>query len=520
MGNPIVECIPNFSEARNPETIEEIQKAILTVPNVYILDRHSDQDHNRTVFTFIGSPDAIAEAAFQSIKKAAELIDLSQQHGEHPRIGATDVVPFVPISDITIAECVDIAKSVAQRVAEELNIPVYLYEEAASPAYPERKFLENIRRGQYETLKKEINTDASRKPDFGPNELGTAGATVIGARHPLIAFNVYLNTEDLNIAKKIAKAVRNSSGGFKYLKALGLIVNGQAQVSMNFTNFNQTPLARVVEMIRREAIVYGTSIHSSELVGLIPQKALTDAAKWYLQLHNFEKPQILEYRIYDVIDDDEQNQQEAFHDGFLTQLADASPTPGGGTALAYTAAQAAALLAMVAKSTLRKESYQKFHGLMQHILIESDTTRLELMIAMDQDIEAYNSYLELTNTASDFVIETSLSPAFLHAVANISHIPLLIAKKCVLLMDMAISAAEHGNQNALGDALNAFYLAKTAAEGSLINASINTKPYLSQPVIAPFKDEIVDIQSKIDAHYAKMKVVLQNNDLDSLLPNE
>jgi glutamate formiminotransferase / formiminotetrahydrofolate cyclodeaminase len=520
MANPIVECIPNFSEARNAETLQAIEDAILSVQDVYILDKHSDQDHNRTVFTFIGTPQSIAEAAFQAIKKAAECINLEEQTGAHPRIGAADVVPFVPISNISIKECVEIAKSVAERVSNELNIPTYLYEEAAAPEHPERKLLENIRRGQYEVLREEIKNNPQRKPDFGPCELGPAGATVIGARHPLIAFNVYLNTDDIQIAKNIAKAIRNSSGGFHYLKALGLLVNGRAQVSMNFTNFNQTPIARVVEAIRREAAAYGTTIHSSELVGLIPQKALTDTAKWYLQLHDFEKNQILEQRIYDTVYQEEGSQTDAFHDVFLQQLADPSPTPGGGTAMAYTAAQAASLLAMAAKSTLRKESYEKFHGLMQHILLESDAARIELITAMAQDMKAYQTYMKFSDVEDQTILHATISPAFLNAVAGISHIPLLIAKKCVLLMDMAINAAQHGNINTRGEAINAFYLAKSAAEGSLINAIINTKPYLSHPPIAPFADEINDLQNKVATLTTKLNSLLQNTGLESLQPDE
>ena len=516
MPNPIVECIPNFSEARNEEIIQAIEDSILSIPDVYILDKHSDQDHNRTVFTFIGTPQSIAEAAFQAIKKASSCIDLEQQTGAHPRIGATDVVPFVPISDTTIQECIKISKIVAQRVSEELNIPIYLYEESAAPEYPERKFLENIRRGQYEGLKEEIKTNPKRKPDFGPSKLGSAGATVIGARHPLIAFNVFLNTDNIQIAKKIAKAMRNSSGGFHYVKALGLLVNGRAQISMNFTNFNQTPIARVVEAIRRESAVYGTSIHSSELVGLIPQKALIDTAKWYLQLHDFEKNQILEQCIYDMIYQDEKTKTDAFHDEFLLKLANSSPTPGGGTAMAYTAAQSASLLSMVAKSTLQKESYTKFHGLMQHILMESDAARLELITAMEQDINAYQTYMKFSDIENKTIMHTTISPAFLNAVAGISHIPLLIAKKCILLMDMAINAAQHGNENTRGEAINAFFLAKSAAEGSVMNASINIKPYIAYPPIAPFVDEIMDIRSKISAHEIKMNTLLQNIGLDSL----
>ncbi len=235
------------------------------------------------------------EAAFRAIATAARLINLDEHTGAHPRIGATDVVPFVPISGVSMQECVEIARRLGRRVGEELDIPVYLYEEAASR--PERQNLETHRRGQYEGLKAEIETRAERAPDFGPRRLGPAGATVIGARHPLIAYNIYLTTADVSIAKKIAKAVRFSSGGLRYVKALGLLVDGRAQVSMNLTNYHATPLARVVEFVRREAVRYGVEIHHSELVGLIPEDALVDAAVWYTQLDQFEPGQILERRL-------------------------------------------------------------------------------------------------------------------------------------------------------------------------------------------------------------------------------
>ncbi len=281
----LVECIPNFSAARCPEVVEQIIAAIQSVPEARLLDRSSDNDHNRTVLTFAGPPAAVEQAAFRAIRQAAALIDLNEHTGGHPRIGATDVVPFVPISGISMDECVAMAKRLGKRVADELNIPVYLYEYAATR--PERANLENIRKGQFEGLKTEIETDPSRAPDFGPAKLGPAGATVIGARDPLIAFNVYLTSDDVTIADKIARAARQSSGGLRFVKGMGVLVEGRAQVSMNLTNFRKTPIARVVELIRREAARYGVAIHHSELVGLIPQDALTDAAVWYTQLDQF-----------------------------------------------------------------------------------------------------------------------------------------------------------------------------------------------------------------------------------------
>ncbi len=291
----IVECVPNFSEGRRPEVIQEIVDAIGAVDGVKILDYSSDADHNRSVVTFVAPPETVGEAAFAGIAKAAKLIDMTQHTGGHPRMGATDVCPFIPIKGVTMDECVAIAKAVGQRVGDELGIPVYLYEKAATR--PERENLAKVRKGQYEGIRDTIATDPARTPDFGPAKMGTAGATAIGARQFLIAFNVYLNTDNVEIAQKIGKAVRHSGGGLRFVKAMGLEVDGKAQVSMNLTDFTHTPIFRVVEMIRREAARYGVGIASTELIGLIPQQALIDAAVWYLQLDGFSPEQVLENRL-------------------------------------------------------------------------------------------------------------------------------------------------------------------------------------------------------------------------------
>lgn len=288
----IIECVPNFSEGRRAEVVEQIVDAIRGVEGVRVLDYSSDYDHNRSVVTFIGSPEAVAEAAFQGAATAAQLIDLDEHEGEHPRLGATDVVPFVPVRNATMEECVEVANRVGRRIGEELGVPVYLYEEAATR--PDRVNLADIRRGEYEQLKDEIGENSDRDPDYGPVQVGPAGATVVGARSFLIAYNVYLNTDDVEVAKKIARAVRHSSGGLRYVKALGLLVDGQAQVSMNLTDFTKTPIPHVVEFIRREAERYGCTITHSELIGMTPMQALIDAAVWYLQLDEVKMEQIIE----------------------------------------------------------------------------------------------------------------------------------------------------------------------------------------------------------------------------------
>jgi glutamate formiminotransferase len=291
----IVECVPNFSEGRRQEVIDQIVAAMAQAPGARVLDVQSDVDHNRSVVTLVGAPEAALKAAFQGIASAAQLIDMDHHRGAHPRMGATDVVPFVPVQGVTMDDCVALARRLGEQVGAELGIPVYLYEEAATR--PERRNLADVRRGEYEGLKAEIAAGPGRAPDFGPARMGTAGATAIGARPPLIAFNVYLNTADLAPAKAIAKAVRHSSGGLRFVKALGLLVEGQAQISMNLTDYRQTPIHRVVEMIRAEAARLGLAITRCEVVGLLPAQALFDTGQFYLQLHGLSADQILENRL-------------------------------------------------------------------------------------------------------------------------------------------------------------------------------------------------------------------------------
>lgn len=470
MSKPIIECIANYSEGRRPEIIEAITDAIKSVAGVKILDRHSDFDHNRSVITFIGPPDAIEEAAFQSIRKAAELIDMNQHQGEHPRIGATDVVPLVPISGVTMQDCVAIARRLGERVAQELDIPVYLYEEAATR--PERKNLENIRRGEYEGLKAEIGTNPEREPDFGPARLGPAGATVIGARHPLIAFNVYLTTEDVSIANKIAKAVRNSSGGLRYVKALGMLVEGRAQVSMNLTNYRATPLARTVEMIRREGARYGVAIHHSELVGLIPEEALVDAAVWYLQLDQFQPDQILEHKLYFYGDENLPGQEK----DFLESLAEGTATPGGGAASAFSSASAAALVAMAARLTIGKKKYQDVESQMNQILKEAENLRSELSAAVKKDSEAFEQVMTAYRLPKD---SPERAEARLEAIEQATYtaslVPLEVAQQSVRLLELAREVIALGNINAISDAGTAAALAWAGLEGALLNVRTNAK---------------------------------------------
>lgn len=500
---PLVECVPNFSEARRQDVIEEIQQSIQSVPNVYVLDRHSDVDHNRSVITFVGLPTAVEEAAFRAIAMAAKLIDLNTHSGAHPRIGATDVVPFVPIYDVSMQECVEMARRLGRRVAEELNIPVYLYEEAATRQ--DRKNLENIRRGEYESLRVEIVTNPDRAPDFGPRELGPAGATVIGARQPLIAFNVYLNTDDVSIAQKIARVVRHSSGGLHYVKALGALVGGRAQVSMNLTNYRQTTLERVIEMVRREAARYGATIHHSELVGLIPQEALVNAAVWYLQLDGFEPTQVLEYQLQKVLKLTPQDLSDQRFE-FLDELANGKPTPAGGSASAYAGAAAAALVAMAARVTLQKKAYASMSNQLWEIVERAETLRSQLTSAIDRDAESYREYLEALRKSKESGLQNNVPSA----IVKIIQVPLEMAQQVESVLEIIARAAAICHPAVLSDLGSAIALARSALSGAGINIRANAKLLTDDVQLAEtFLASMCNIEERFIELERQVKSILQ-----------
>src|SRR5436305_4543071 len=298
----LIECVPNFSEGRDRGKVEAIVAAMSKVPEVFVLDREMDADHNRCVVTLAGEPEAVAEAALLGVGKALELIDLNHHSGAHPRIGATDVLPFIPIEGITLEDCVALSRRVGEEIWKRYRIPIYFYEAAATR--PERVNLENIRRGQFEGMKEELKKNHERQPDVGePKMHPTAGVTVVGARKFLIAYNVNLNTADVGIANKIAKAIRFSSGGLRYVKSMGVELKARnlAQVSINLTDFEQTPMHRVYEIVKREAERYGAMPAGSEIVGLVPKKALEMAADFFLQLENFSPAQVFENKLADAL---------------------------------------------------------------------------------------------------------------------------------------------------------------------------------------------------------------------------
>ncbi len=512
MTTQLIECIPNFSEARRPEVIDQIVAAINSVEGASLLDRSSDLDHNRTVLTFAGSPAAVEEAAFRAIKTASELIDLDVHTGAHPRIGATDVCPFVPLSNASMDDCIAIAQRLGQRVGSELNIPVYLYEAAATR--PERINLENIRKGQYEGLKAEVESNPQRKPDFGPSKLPKAGATVIGARNPLIAFNVYLTTDDVDIAKKIAKAVRQSSGGLRYVKGLGLLVDGRAQVSMNLTNFRETPIARVVEFIRREAQRYGVAIHHSELVGLIPQEALVDAAVWYTQLDQFDKEQVLETRLFSAdrrATTDDQMSSALRPPSFIDELAAPTPTPGGGSAGAYAGAMGAALVVMVAGLTIGKKKYAEVEAEMQAIRVIAESLRQELTQSVDDDAASFEVLMATFKLPKDTDEQKAArNAAIIQATLNAAHIPLHVAEDAVKVMELALKCAQHANLNAISDSMSGFAMSRAALTAAGYNVKINVNSLEDKSAGEKMLKELAALEKEADKLEKEIREIMQS----------
>src|SRR5262249_27341977 len=465
----LVECVPNFSEGRDKAVVDAIVDA-MKIPGVSLLDREMDSDHNRCVITIVGDREAIAEAAIRGVGKAAELIDLTRHQGAHPRIGAADVIPFIPIEGVSIEDCVAIARRVGEEIWTRFQIPVYLYESAATN--PDRQNLENIRRGQFEGLRDDIKVNAARKPDFGHAQLHpTAGATVVGARKALIAYNVFLNTTDVEIAKKIAKAVRYSSGGLRYVKGAGFEVRGLAQVSMNLTDFEQTPIARVFEFVKREAARYGVQPLSSEIVGLVPKKALEQAAEWFLQVENFDSSMILENRLAAVTSGKMAvGGLRAGAEPFIEQLAAPTATPGGGSAAAAAAAMGAALGSMVAGMSRSKRAYGQYEPQVSQALARLAQLREELKAGIDADAESYSKVmaaykLAKTSNEGEAAIEAAMKLA--------TSVPMETAQKAREVSDIIASLKPITSPNMASDLTVASLLASAAITGALANVEIN-----------------------------------------------
>jgi glutamate formiminotransferase/formiminotetrahydrofolate cyclodeaminase len=460
MPSPLVECVPNFSEGRDRAILDTLRAALIAVPGVRLLDAQADASHNRSVFTFVAPPEAAAEAAFRAMAVASQRIDLTRHQGEHPRMGATDVVPFVPIRDVSMDECVALARALGERVGRELDIPVFLYAKAASR--PERERLPDIRKGEFEGLRERIGVDPAADPDFGPRRIHpTAGATAIGARPFLVAYNIYLDTADVSIAKAIAKKIRTSGGGLRALQASGFEVGGRAQVSMNLLDLDVTAPAAAFAAVEAEARQRGIGIDRSEIVGLIPERGILEAGAAYLKLPDAAH-HLLEAQIRAA--------EGPTLDGWIDDLAAASPVPGGGSAAALAAVLAGALVAMVARLTIGKKTYATAEPRARVILDEAETLRGELRRLVDDDAAAYTRVSDAYKIPKD---DPSRRGAIDAALLGAAQTPLDVARRAARVHALAREIAAIGNKNARSDALVAAGLAQAALAGAVENVRVN-----------------------------------------------
>lgn len=469
----IVECVPNFSEGRRIEIVERLARAVESVEGAVVLDMHMDADHNRSVITFVAERDVVVEAALRAVRLASELIDLRHHAGQHPRLGATDVLPFVPVRGVTMEDCVRLAHEAGERIAGELNIPVYFYERAA--LRPERINLEDVRRGGFELLRDEIEITPARAPDMGPARVHeTAGATIVGARPFLIAYNITLRTDDLSIARRVARAVRGRDGGLRYLKALGfeLGTRGLVQVSMNLVDFEKTQLHHTFEAVRREAARYGVSLEGSEIVGLIPQAALDRASEYYLQIENFAHGVVLENRIEAAI---QAKGEERSVREFAEDVAKGEPAPGGGAAAAQAAALGAALGEMIGNLTAGREKYRDVEVEVRDVLNDLKPLRARLEVAAHDDASSFSRVMEARRMPqandNERLARASEVEAALKGAATV---PLEVAGVAVQVLELLETLAEIGNPNALSDAATGAQLALAATASARYNVLVNT----------------------------------------------
>ena len=464
----LVECVPNFSEGRRADVVAAIRDAIAAVEGVTVLDVSSDPSHNRSVITFVAPVETAADAAFAGIREARDRIDLTAHKGEHPRIGAADVVPFIPLEGTTMEDCIALARTLGERVGRELDIPVYLYERAATR--PTRENLADVRRGEFEGLLAELGTNRDRDPDFGPCKCHpTFGAVAIGARPFLVAYNIYLgDARNLPVAKKIAKAVRGSSGGFRHVKGLGMEVDGQAQVSMNLVDTTQTPMHRVFDFVKMEAAASGVPVTWSEIVGLVPERALFDTAAAHLQLNAFTTEQVLEHKVRDALSGGISLGK------FVASVSSSSPVPGGGSVAAHAGSLAASLAQMVTGLTIGKKKYAAVEQEMKEAGLRAAALVNRLSALVTRDADAYTAVAEAYKLPKENDEQTvARQSAIDDALMGAAEIPLETARAARDAAELAELVATKGNSNALTDAGVAALLADAACRGAAYNVRIN-----------------------------------------------
>ena len=499
----LIESVPNFSEGRDFAKVDAIVCAMSGVPGVYVLDREMDADHNRSVITLAGEPDAVAEAALLGTGKAMELIDMTQHAGAHPRVGATDVVPFIPIEGVTLEDCVALARRVGNEIWKRFRIPVFFYEAAAMR--PERVNLENVRRGQFEGLREEMKRNHDRQPDIGePKVHPTAGVTVVGARKFLIAYNVNLNTPDVGIANKIAKAIRFSSGGLRYVKSMGVELKARnlAQVSINLTDFEQTPMHRVYEIVKREAARYGAVPVGSEIVGLVPKKAIEMATDYFLQLENFSPSQVFENKLEAALGGAALEAKGGKLAGLARPLLDAvaapMPTPGGGSVSAIAAALGAALGQMVAGLSRKKKS--------QAVHVDRLSEELEALRkagdgfaqAIDRDAAAYDAVMAAFKLPQGNAEETrQREEAIQAATKGAAEVPLEVAGKAAKLCQQLQQLETIAAASMKSDLQVARLMALAGAKGALANVEINLEGLKDTAYIASVRAKVDELRNRL-----------------------
>jgi glutamate formiminotransferase / formiminotetrahydrofolate cyclodeaminase len=501
----LIECVPNFSEGRDPAKVDSIVSSMSAVAGVYVLDREMDADHHRCVVTLAGEPEAVAEAALRGVGKAMELIDLNVHSGAHPRVGAADVIPFIPIHGVTIEDCVALARRVGKEIWARYRIPVFFYEAAATR--PDRTNLENVRRGQFEGLRDELKRNHDRQPDIGEPKLHpTAGVTVVGARKFLIAYNVNLNTPDVGIANKIAKAIRFSSGGLRYVKSMGVELKARnlAQVSINLTDFEQTPMHRVYEMVKREAARYGAIPVGSEIVGLIPKKAIEMAADYFLQVENFSPEQIFENKLEAALTGGsadhgaKEGKLAGLARPFLDAVAAPTATPGGGSVAAFAGALAASLGQMVAGLSRKKKSQFLVADKLSDALEGMRRAAEELTAAIDRDANSYDDVMVAFKLPQGDAAEIKWrQEAIQIATRAAAEVPLEVAERTVALFERLGQLAAIAAASMKSDLEVARLMATAGARGALANVEINLDGIKDAGYVAATRERISALRERL-----------------------
>ena len=495
---PLVECVPNFSEGRSVETLDALRAALTSVPGVRLLDVQADPSHNRSVFTVVAPPDAAAEAAFRAVKLAAERIDLRTHRGEHPRMGAADVVPFIPLADVTMDDCVALAKRLGERIGAELSIPVFLYERAATR--PDRANLADVRKGEFEGLRDLIGTDPARAPDFGPGRIHpTAGAVAVGARPFLVAYNVYLASGGQPLAKSLAKQVREAGGGLKAVKALGMLVGGEGQVSMNLVDIDVTPPHAAFESVAAAARAAGSDAAWSEIVGMVPERCVYGAAEQHLKLREGVAGHVLESKVRATAG-------PTLSD-WMDSVASSSPAPGGGTVSAVAGGMASALAAMVGRLTVGRKKYAAVDADFRQLVERAEGLRVRLMRLGDEDAAAFNGVSAAYALPKE--PDAPRQAAIQKALMGAAHVPLETLRAARDVAALAARAAEAGNRNAVSDAGVAALLAGAAAQGAAYNVRINISGMPNPSEAAPMAEEARRLIAEAEGDVSRARAAVE-----------